>query len=81
MLTKESNDRIPDDSSPSATIWSPDPVIAGSKPGILKYTKSLRVGAGIWNDVRSRIPYYTSDWTHAWNYRVVPATTLVFFAK
>ncbi|KIM78505.1 hypothetical protein PILCRDRAFT_98396 [Piloderma croceum F 1598] len=40
-----------------------------------------RFGAGIVNDVRSRLPWYKSDWTDAWNYRVVPATALIFFAN
>ena len=31
-------------------------------------------GRGMWHDVRNRAPYYASDWTDAWNYRVVPAT-------
>ena len=38
-------------------------------------------GAGIVQDIRTRIPWYVSDWSDAWNYRVVPATTLIFFAK
>jgi hypothetical protein len=33
------------------------------------------------NDVRKRAPYYLSDWRDAWNYRVVPATVYMFFAK
>jgi hypothetical protein len=33
------------------------------------------------NDVRKRAPFYLSDWTDAWNYRVVPATVYMFFAK
>jgi hypothetical protein len=40
-----------------------------------------KLGAGIIADVRARIPWYFSDWTDAWNYRVVPATALIFFAK
>ena len=40
-----------------------------------------RFGAGIVQDIRARMPWYLSDWTDAWNYRVVPATTLIFFAK
>lgn len=32
------------------------------------------IGSGMRNDVRNRAPYYWSDWTDAWNYRVVPAT-------
>jgi hypothetical protein len=31
-------------------------------------------GSGMRNDIRNRLPYYWSDWTDAWNYRVVPAT-------
>ena len=74
-------DRPPSGSGPSATIRSPDRPAAGSKPGHPKGIKSLKIGAGIRNDIYSRIPYYASDWTDAWNYRVVPATTLIFFAK
>ena len=36
---------------------------------------------GMVNDVRRRAPYYWSDWKDALNYRVVPATALIFFAK
>jgi hypothetical protein len=36
---------------------------------------------GMVNDVRKRAPYYASDWADAWNYRVVPATVYMFFAK
>lgn len=80
LFSTLSMDRLSDGvRSPSDTILSPDGV--GSKPGTPKYAKSLKIGAGVWNDIRSRIPYYASDWTDAWNYRVVPATTLIFFAK
>lgn len=40
-----------------------------------------KLGAGIFQDIRARAPWYLSDWIDAWNYRVVPATTLIFFAK
>lgn len=36
---------------------------------------------GMVNDVRKRAPFYASDWADAWNYRVVPATVYMFFAK
>lgn len=36
---------------------------------------------GIIRDLKARAPYYASDWTDAWNYRVVPAIVLIFFAK
>lgn len=40
-----------------------------------------KLGSGLILDVRARIPWYLSDWTDAWNYRVIPATALIFFAK
>jgi boron transporter len=40
-----------------------------------------KLGAGIRLDIRARAPWYISDWMDAWNYRVVPATALIFFAK
>jgi hypothetical protein len=40
-----------------------------------------RLGRGITLDLRARAPFYKSDWTDAWNYRVVPATALIFCAK
>ncbi len=36
---------------------------------------------GMINDIRQRAPYYLSDWTDAWDYRVVPATVYMYFAK
>jgi len=58
-----------------------DGPVAVSNLAPLKAIRSLKIGGGIWNDICSRIPYYASDWIDAWNYRVVPATTLIFFAK
>ncbi|KAI1072195.1 hypothetical protein LB507_003155 [Fusarium sp. FIESC RH6] len=36
---------------------------------------------GMIKDVRRRLPYYVSDWTDAWDYRVVPATVYMYFAN
>jgi hypothetical protein len=36
---------------------------------------------GMINDVNRRAPYYLSDWTDAWDYRVIPATIYMYFAK
>lgn len=36
---------------------------------------------GMINDVRRRAPYYWSDFADAWDYRVVPATVYMYFAK
>ncbi|WVQ63158.1 uncharacterized protein L199_001309 [Kwoniella botswanensis] len=41
----------------------------------------VRLGYGMYNDIRNRIPWYISDWTDAWNYRVIPSTWFIFFAN
>lgn len=38
-------------------------------------------GAGIYLDIKARAPWYWSDWKDAWNYRVLPATALIFFSN
>ncbi|RXW22878.1 hypothetical protein EST38_g2990 [Candolleomyces aberdarensis] len=68
---------------------SPEPRITGSGQRLAeKVTKTprltswpKRLGRGIIHDIRARTPYYWSDWKDAWNYRVVPATALIFFAN
>lgn len=47
----------------------------------LQYILSIRPFRGILRDIKTRAPYYASDWIDAWNYRVVPATALTFFSK
>ncbi|BEI93712.1 uncharacterized protein CcaverHIS019_0601710 [Cutaneotrichosporon cavernicola] len=37
--------------------------------------------SGMWRDISHRAPYYRSDWTDAWNYRVIPSTWFIFFAN
>ena len=32
-------------------------------------------------DLQRRLPYYISDYTDGWNYRVIPATGIVFFSS
>ncbi|KAF9236767.1 HCO3 transporter family-domain-containing protein [Melanogaster broomeanus] len=59
----------------SATLRNP----ASSWPLLPPFAR--RLGAGIVQDLRARAPWYISDWTDAWNYRVVPATALIFFAN
>lgn len=44
-------------------------------------TWARTLGAGIIQDIKARAPWYLSDWKDAWNYRVVPAAALIFFAK
>lgn len=39
------------------------------------------LGYGVYNDIKTRLPYYRSDFTDGWNYRVVPSTTFIFFTN
>ncbi|KIY69845.1 hypothetical protein CYLTODRAFT_442375 [Cylindrobasidium torrendii FP15055 ss-10] len=64
--------------SPSATATLDDSQQKNRGPVIRWFTK---LGSGIVLDIKARAPYYPSDWTDAWNYRVVPATALIFFAN
>jgi len=41
----------------------------------------VRLFRGMIKDVKRRAPYYWSDWTDAWDYRIVPATVYMYFAK
>ncbi|KAL8906211.1 MAG: hypothetical protein Q9207_002179 [Kuettlingeria erythrocarpa] len=41
----------------------------------------IKLFEGMTNDVKRRSPYYWSDWKDAWDYRVVPATVYMYFAK
>jgi hypothetical protein len=41
----------------------------------------IRYFQGMLNDIKRRAPYYWSDWQDAWDYRVVPATVYMYFAK
>ncbi len=38
----------------------------------------IRIGSGIIRDIKARTPFYLSDWTDAWNYRVIPSTLVSF---
>jgi len=68
----------PSSRSPSATLRQND---TEKFPAIPSWLAHIRIGSGIYSDVRSRAPYYVSDWTDAWNYRVIPAIVLIFFAN
>ncbi|KAK7547067.1 HCO3 transporter family-domain-containing protein [Phyllosticta citricarpa] len=41
----------------------------------------IRWFEGMINDLRRRAPFFVSDWTDAWDYRVVPATIYMYFAN
>ncbi|KAI0761997.1 anion exchanging protein [Trametes elegans] len=59
--------------SPSATLYRNERTIPAWVPTF--------VGRGIIRDIKARAPFYASDWRDAWNYRVVPAIVLIFFAN
>jgi hypothetical protein len=40
----------------------------------------IGLGRGMYWDIKRRAPYYLSDWTDAWNYRVVPSTLVSVLA-
>ncbi|EKM49721.1 uncharacterized protein PHACADRAFT_106746 [Phanerochaete carnosa HHB-10118-sp] len=61
--------------SPSATV------VAKSPNRFVAWLRSNSIGKGIIHDIRRRASYYVSDWTDAWNYRVIPAVVLIFFAN
>ncbi|KAL1663418.1 HCO3 transporter family-domain-containing protein [Schizophyllum commune] len=79
-------------SSPDATVTplekrpveverstAPSSATATSTRGWIHELRTL--GRGIRRDIRARAPYYWSDWRDAYNYRVIPATALIFFAN
>ncbi|KAH8989556.1 anion exchanging protein [Lactarius akahatsu] len=75
-------------SSASATYTSARPTShrhhSASRTAIVSRLRTwlpVNVGAGIVRDIRARAPWYWSDWTDAWNYRVLPATALILFAN
>ena len=41
----------------------------------------IRLFHGMWHDIKRRAPFYISDWLDAWDYRVIPATVYMYFAK
>ncbi|EAW09663.1 anion exchange family protein [Aspergillus clavatus NRRL 1] len=41
----------------------------------------VRLFRGMIQDIKRRAPFYASDWTDAWDYRVIPATVYMYFAN
>lgn len=73
---------VPAGKEPTSSSRSPSATLNVTQAtGIMAWVRSTSIGVGIMRDIRSRAPYYVSDWTDAWNYRVIPAVVLIFFAK
>jgi hypothetical protein len=67
--------------SPHAAISTYSSVARTTRAQRRSWWRSFHIGNGILRDIRARAPYYLSDWKDAWNYRVIPAIVLIFFAK
>lgn len=76
-------------SSPS-TGQGPDPPLTREKSTISysydnltgwKSVRVLRIGRGMYHDVRRRLPYYWSDIRDAWTYRTVASIVRMYFVK
>lgn len=73
---------VPAGKEPTSSSRSPSATLNVTQAtGIMAWVRSTSIGVGIMRDIRSRAPYYVSDWTDAWNYRVIPAVVLIFFAN
>ncbi|KAJ3823406.1 anion exchanging protein [Lentinula raphanica] len=86
MATTVTNNLTQNVAEPDSMQSSTTPTIQTSKTSdrvthgpVISWATKL--ASGIILDVRARAPYYVKDWTDAWNYRVVPATALIFFAN
>jgi hypothetical protein len=66
--------------APSRQSSSRDPESQGTSARPEPWWK-IHLFRGMIDDLRRRVPYYASDWLDAWDYRVVPATIYMYFAK
>jgi hypothetical protein len=46
-----------------------------------KSVRVLRIGRGMYHDVKRRFPYYWSDIRDAWTYRTVASIIRIYFIK
>ncbi|KAM5540894.1 hypothetical protein V8D89_005538 [Ganoderma adspersum] len=69
-----------DPPTPRSVSRSPTPTLCRDKKRLPSWIPTF-IGHGIISDIRARAPYYASDWLDAWNYRVIPAIVLIFFAN
>ncbi|KAJ7366550.1 HCO3 transporter family-domain-containing protein, partial [Mycena albidolilacea] len=68
-----------EEDSPASTIHPRSPPNPRKSRAVIDWIRAL--GSGVVSDIRSRAPFYLTDWSDAWNYRVIPATALIFFAN
>lgn len=43
--------------------------------------RNPKLGQGIYNDIKARVPVYASDFKDAYNYRVIPSVVYIFFTN
>ncbi|KAL8873137.1 MAG: hypothetical protein Q9174_001342 [Haloplaca sp. 1 TL-2023] len=70
----------PQESDETLTQDISEPVSRDSGIGNKRWWKT-QLFKGMSNDIRRRAPFFWSDWKDAWDYRVVPATIYMYFAK
>ena len=58
-----------------------EPTGAGRSGQRTSHWWKVRLFRGMVNDIRRRAPFYWSDWADARDYRVIPATVYMYFAK
>lgn len=82
VLSGASGDAAHQSLSREQSTRSPAPLAPDSdlSPSGRKWWR-IRLFRGMINDVKRRAPFYWSDWTEAWDYRVVPATVYMYFAN
>ncbi|CAK5284334.1 unnamed protein product [Mycena citricolor] len=78
-LRAEVKDEQPNSRVSSSQPSTIHPAIRPKSTSLLGWLRGI--GSGMSKDIMARIPFYLSDWTDAWNYRVIPATALIFFAN
>ncbi len=83
-MAESSQPRLAFPSSPRQRPNSSDDTLTQEESGQSKSKMTwwkIKLFEGMTNDIKRRSPYYWSDWKDAWDYRVVPATVYMYFAK
>ncbi|KAF9887362.1 hypothetical protein FE257_010217 [Aspergillus nanangensis] len=59
------------------TTQTPTPEVDSAERESIR--RRFQLFQGIKHNLRRRAPFYWSDWTDAWNYRVIPASANIYF--
>ncbi|KAF9462989.1 HCO3 transporter family-domain-containing protein [Collybia nuda] len=80
LATQSPKPSGPNEENPSESATPPSTILRVTRTHRC-FAWAKKLAAGVKLDIRARAPWYISDWADAWNYRVVPATALIFFAN